>query len=57
MVVVGWAPCDCQHSTTPAGHRTYWCLACGLVLSVPPCTRGSTTTDVMGLTPPDRTGS
>jgi len=38
-VLVGWAPCDCQGTKLPAGHRTYWCTLCGRVLLVPPCSR------------------
>lgn len=54
--VVGWKPCTCITWTQPAGHRTYWCQLCGMVLHIPPCTQDSRAVWDNGLTPPDRTG-
>ena len=54
--VVGWQPCTCLTWKQPAGHRTYWCQICDLVLHIPPCIQTSRAAINNGLTPPDRTG-
>jgi len=55
-VIIGWVPCQCRRLRQPAGHRSYWCTGCDVVVLVPSCVRVGNTTAAMGLTPPTHTG-